>query len=48
MTEIEIHRFHPTQPTVKKTMTQEEFNKMKKQEGYIYRAYQINWNKSII
>lgn len=48
MEEVEVFRFHTEQPTVKKTMLLNEFKTMKKQKGYIYRAYQIGFNQSII
>lgn len=48
MEEVEVFRFHPTQPTVKKTMLLTEFKNMKKQKGYVYRCYQIGFNQSII
>lgn len=47
MEEVEVFRFHPTQPTVKKIMSLREFNSMEKQEGYLYRAYQIDYNTTI-
>lgn len=48
MEEVEVFRFHPEQPTVKKTMLLSEFKAMKKQKGYVYRAYQIGFNKTVL
>lgn len=48
MEEVEVFRFHPEQPTVKKIMLLSEFKAMKKQKGYIYLAYQIGFNETII
>lgn len=46
--QVEVFRFHETEPTIKKMMLFSEFKAMKKQKGYIYRAYQIGFNQSII
>lgn len=48
MEEVEVFRFHPEQSTIKKTMLLREFKAMKKQKGYVYRAYEIGYNTSII
>lgn len=48
MQEVEVFRFHETEPTIKKTMLLSEFKAMKKQKGYIYRAYQIGFNETVI
>jgi hypothetical protein len=47
-TEIEVHAFHKTKPTIKKLMTIAKFKELPKSKDYIYRAYQINFNKSIV
>jgi len=48
MEEVEVFRFHNTEPTIKKTMLLSEFKALKKQKGYIYRAYQKEFNKTIL
>lgn len=48
MHEIEIYRFHLTQPTKKQVITLEAFKTMKKQIGYRYVAYQIGFNQTIL
>lgn len=48
MQEVEVFRFHNTEPTIKKTMLLSEFKAMKKQKGYIYRVYQFGFNKTIL
>lgn len=48
MQEVEVFRFHITEPTVKKTMLLHEFKAMKKQKGYVYRAYELGFNPSIL
>lgn len=45
---LEVHRFHPSEPTIKKEMEYSEFLKLKNKNGYIYRAYQIGYNTTII
>jgi hypothetical protein len=47
-TEIEVHAFHKTKPTIKKLMTIKNFKELPKSKDYIYRSYQINFNKSIV
>lgn len=46
--EIEIFRFHLTEPTKKMLMTVNEWKSYKKQEGYIYLSYQVGYNKTLI
>lgn len=48
MQEVEVFIFHKTEQTIKKVMLLSEFNKMKRQKGYVYRAYQIGFNQSIL
>jgi len=48
MQEVEVFRFHNTEPTIKKNMLLSDFKAMKKQKGYVYRAYQIEFNKTIL
>ena len=46
--EIEVFRFHLTEPTRKMKMTNHEFKTMKKQPDYEYKAYQLDYNKTIV
>jgi hypothetical protein len=46
--EIEIFRFHLIKPTEKIVMTKNEWKNYKKQQGYRYVAYQLDWNKTIL
>lgn len=48
MEQIEVHAFHLTKPTTVNVMTINEFKKLPKIKGYIYRAYQIGYNTTII
>jgi hypothetical protein len=46
--EIEIFRFHLTEPTKKILMTVNQWKSYKKQEDYTYVAYQVGWNQTIV
>jgi hypothetical protein len=48
LNEIEVFRFHLTEPTRKMRMSIQDFKNMKKQKGYEYKAYQIDYNKTIV
>ena len=48
MIEVEVFRFHPTEPIIKKIMLHDEFKNIKAKNGYRYVAYQLNYNKTII
>jgi hypothetical protein len=50
MFEIEVFKFHilGIEPPRKKTMLYNDFLKLPKQENFYYKAYQLNYNKTII
>jgi hypothetical protein len=45
---VEIFRFHLTEPTKKMIMIKNEWKFYKKQKGYRYVIYQFGWNETII
>ena len=48
MIELDIHRFHPTEKTRVVQMTIDQWKLFKGQKDYIYRAYQKDFNPTII
>lgn len=48
MLEVEVFKFHYDGRTEKKTMTHDEFKKLKSTNSYRYVAYQIGFNQTII
>lgn len=48
MEEVEVFAFHKRKPTIKKLMLLRDFKKLKPKNGYIYKAYQIGFNTTIL
>lgn len=48
MFEVEVFAFHSTKPTIKKIMIYNEFLKLKSKNHYVYKAYQIGFNTTIL